>query len=432
MAEHNKRHKKKGKSKPHSSTAGRHTKPQKQFKKQMSPRLTAPKGHIIVNGYSEQWLRQQFDWVYHQEVVGVGADVTTGSLVTITNKQGQVLGVGVYAETNQEQEVAVRRFSETVQNLDTSFFVERLALALKRRVIESNTTAWRLVHSENDDLPGIVIDCWDKSVSITLSCVSLKGLLDDLMMALQQVYPFDNAVGHVRLAQGNQEYLGVLKGTFPERFMVQELGIQYWVHPQLSKDAGLFLDMRPLRGWLEQKGWAEQRVLNLFCYTGAFSVSAAVHGAREVVSVDLSSAYLERAQENFRLNGVDVEAHQFVESDTFAALNRLRRKGELFDTVLADPPSFSHSNEGTWSVQKDLKRLVVACLRVVKPGGTLIIATNHGKMPPRDFSKAILDAARKEKRRLRLMLNYVPGTDFPAALHFPEARYLKCWVMEVS
>jgi len=194
----------------------------------------------------------------------------------------------------------------------------------------------------------------------------------------------------------------------------------------------LFFFIRPLRGWLEQKGWVEQRVLNLFCYTGAFSVSAAVHGASEVVSVDLSSAYLERAQENFRLNGVDVEAHQFVESDTFAALNRLRRKGELFDTVLADPPSFSHSNEGTWSVQKDLKRLVVACLRVVKPGGTLIIATNHGKMPPRDFSKAILDAARKEKRRLRLMLNYVPGTDFPAALHFPEARYLKCWVMEVS
>lgn len=430
MAEHNKRHKKKGRPTPQS--LGRHTTHQKSPKKEKSIRLTAPKGQVIVNGYSEQWLRQQFDWVYHQEVEAVGSDVTTGSLVTITNKQGQVLGVGVYAETNLEQEVAVRRFSESVRVLNTEFFVERLTAALKRRTIERNTTAWRLVHSENDDLPGIVIDCWDRNLSITLSCVSLKCLLDDLMAALQKVYPFDNAVGHVRLPQGSQEYLGVLKGTFPERFVVQELGIQYWVHPQLSKDAGLFLDMRPLRGWLEQKGWAEQRLLNLFCYTGAFSVSAAVHGASEVVSVDLSSAYLERAQENFRLNGVAVESHQFVESDTFAALNRLRRKGELFDTVLADPPSFSHSNEGTWSVQQDLKRLVIACLRVVKPGGILIIATNHGKMPPRDFSKAILDAARKEKRRLRLMLNYVPGTDFPAALHFPEARYLKCWVMEVS
>lgn len=151
-----------------------------------------------------------------------------------------------------------------------------------------------------------------------------------------------------------------------------------------------------------------------------------------MTSVDLSAAYLERAKENFRLNGLDVDKHCFVEADTFAALDRLRRTGELFDTVLADPPSFSHSVNGTWSVQSDLKRLVIACLRVLKPGGTLIVATNNGKMPPRDFSKAILEASRKEKRRLRLLLNYVPGTDFPAALHFPEARYLKCWVMEAS
>ena len=387
---------------------------------------------IVVNGYSEQWLRQSFDWVYSQEIMATGRSVSVGQSVEIITQQGQSLGTGIFAGVAAEGSVAVRRFSSTPTNLDTSFFVDKVQKALQRRHIPETTNAWRLVHAENDDLPGVVVDCWATTIAITLSCPSLEPILQFLLDAIQLVHPYENAVGHIRLAEGNQKYLGVLHGELPERFVVQELGVKYWVHPQLSKDAGLFLDMRPLRGWLVERGWNNQRVLNLFCYTGAFSVSAAVHGAKHVTSVDLSNPYLLRAKSNFELNDQTTETHRFVESDCFQALDRLRRKSEKFDVVIADPPSFSHSNQGTWSVQSDLKRLVVSCLRVLKSGGILIIATNHGKMPPRDFSKAIVDASRKEKRRLRLLLNYVPGTDFPAALHFPEARYLKCWVMEAS
>lgn len=387
---------------------------------------------VVVNGYSEQWLRQQFDWVYSGEILAVGKGVTFGDAIEIVTVQGQSLGMGIYADRGEERFVSIRRFRSSQGLIDQELFNQRLQNAIRRRRIPENTNAWRLVHSENDDLPGVVVDCWGETISIVLSCQSLQGFLPMLLTAIQTVYPFENAVGHVRLPHGNQEYLGVLKGEIPEQFVVDELGVQYWVSPQLSKDAGLFLDMRPLRGWLVQRDWSGESVLNLFCYTGAFSVSAAYHGASKVTSVDLSKHYLQRAMHNFELNGLPVESHRFVESDSFQALDRLRRKQEQFDVVIADPPSFSHSSQGTWSVENDLKRLVIACLRVLKPGGTLIIATNHGKMAPRDFSKAILDASRKEKRRLRLMLNYVPGTDFPAALHFPEARYLKCWVLEAS
>lgn len=417
----------KHRSKPQSALSNH----QKKSPNKVAKRVSVGDRQVMVNGYSEQWLRQQFDWVYEKEILGVGNGVKRGDIVEIISQQKHSLGVGIYAGKDSEQNVAVRRFNTRVCDLDVEFFARRIRQAKSRRSIEAQTSAWRLVHSENDDLPGIVVDCWANSISVTLSCVSLKSIVEPLLEAIQSVHRFDNAVGHVRLPHGKQEYLGVLKGQFPERFVVDELGVNYWVHPQLSKDAGLYLDMRPLRAWLVRQGWQNKQLLNLFCYTGAFSLSAAVHGA-QTTSVDLSRAYLDRAIENFHLNDLDTEAHRFIESDTFAALDRLRRKQQMFDTVLADPPSFSHSSNGTWSVQKDLKRLVIACLRVLKPGGTLIIATNNGKMPPRDFSKAILDASRKEKRRLRLLLNYVPGTDFPAALHFPEARYLKCWVMEAS
>ena len=380
---------------------------------------------VVVNNYSEEWLSKSFDLVYQKEILAKGTKVELGSEVEIVSSKGKVLGVGIFADG----ELAVRRFSTESGMLSISFFARRFEWALFRRDIPEDTNAWRWIHNENDDLPGIVVEVWGDEISIILSDRSLVIWLDTFLEALLRVRPFNRAWGHVRLGEGKQEDLGLVFGEEPkEKVQVQELGVQYWVTPQSSKDAGLFCDMRDLRAWLTDT-WSYKRVLNLFCYTGAFSVSAAVHGAAEVHSVDLSAGYLDRAKENFRLNGLDPADHVFATSDSFQALDRYRRKRESFDVVIADPPSFSHSSHGTWSVQKDLKRLVAACLRVLTPGGYLIIATNHGKMSPREFSKAIQEASQKEGRRLYLMHNYNPGIDFPAALHFPEGRYLKCWVM---
>ena len=391
-----------------------------------SARYTPLKNQVVVNSYSQEWLRKDFDRVYTKEVLAIGSQVQAGAMIEICSNQGTFLGMGI-AGTG---EIAARRFSKEKRELDLSFFCTQLEKALYRRDIPDNTTAWRWVHAENDDLPGIVVEVWHDEITIVLNDESLLQWLDILLRAMQKIRPFVRAWGHVRLGEGKQKSLGLIFGEDPkERIEVRELGIQYWVTPQASKDTGLFCDMRGLRQRLEGQ-WKYRRVLNLFCYTGAFSVSAAVHGASEVHSVDLSKPYLQRVKDNFELNGINTEEHVFVESDSFQALDRYRRKKEGFDIVIADPPSFSHSAHGIWSVQKDLKRLVIACLRVLLPGGILIIATNHGKMSPREFSKAIQEAAQKENRRLRLLHNYCPESDFPAALHFPEARYLKCWVMQ--
>ena len=277
-------------------------------------------GQIVVNGYSEQWLRQSFDWVYSQEVIAIGRRISTGDSVEIVTQQGLSLGTGIFAGKGADGSVAVRRFSNILVKLDDDFFTAKIQQAFRRRHIPPLTNAWRLVHSENDDLPGIVVDCWGDTIAITLSCPSLEPLLNSILAAVLEVYPYENAVGHIRLAEGNQRYLGVLKGDLPERFVVQELGINYWVHPQLSKDAGLFLDMRPLRSWLSDRGWMEKRVLNLFCYTGAFSVSAAAHGAKQVTSVDLSNPYLMRAKSNFELNELKYRATSFCGSRLLSSI----------------------------------------------------------------------------------------------------------------
>ena len=111
------------------------------------------------------------------------------------------------------------------------------------------------------------------------------------------------------------------------------------------------------------------------------------------------------------------------------ALDRFRRKNQRFDIIVADPPSFSHG-DAIWSVEKGLSALVAGCLRVLQPQGWLVVATNHGKMSPKDFAKAILDASVRTKRPVRILKQYNPSIDFPAALSFPESRYLKCWLIQ--
>jgi 23S rRNA (cytosine1962-C5)-methyltransferase len=382
----------------------------------------------VVNGYSERWLRTGFPWVYQEEVVGRSSTLVPGTPVAIRTRDGTELGVGIWDEGHVE----VRRFREDKGPINAELLRERIQQARARRVLPPETTAWRLVHGENDDMPGVRVEVWDTVAVITLDSPSLHGLVEPLIEVLTSELELTSIWLHWRgddprfAAQPS----GLVWGASgDEERVVQECGMNVVVQPGAGHDIGLFCDMRPLRQWMAPH-WAGKRVLNTFCFTGAFSVAAAMQGAAEVVSVDLSEHYLERARANFVANDLDPEAHLFWAEDTFRALDRLRRKGERFDVVIADPPSFSHGPAGNWSVQKDYKRLVAACIRVLAPGGWLIAATNLGTISPKEFKGYLIEGGAKAKRRLRVIHESCPPADFPAALSFPESRYLKCWVLQ--
>ncbi len=382
----------------------------------------------MVNGYSERWLRSGFPWVYQEEVTGRTGALVPGRVVTICAKDGAELGVGIWDEGNVE----VRRFREDRGPINTDLIRDRIQQARARRVLPPATNAWRLVNGESDDLPGIRVEIWDTVAVIILDSPSLQGLVDALIEVLTGELELSSVWLHWRGDDSRFESLrsGLIWGPQGEtEVCVQECGVSFLVQPAAGHDIGLFCDMRPLRQWMVPH-WAGRRVLNTFCFTGAFSVAAALGGAVEVVSVDLSQTYLDRARANFVANGLDPDAHSFWAEDTFRALDRLRRKGEEFDVIIADPPSFSHGPEGTWSVSRDYKRLVAACLRVLSPGGWLIAATNLGAISPKEFKGYLIGGAEKANRRLRVIHESYPPVDFPAALTFPESRYLKCWVLQ--
>jgi len=384
----------------------------------------------MVNGYSAEWLGKGFDWVYGKEVVAKHGSFSSGDAVDIVSQEGRHLGVGIAAEGK----VAVRRFRRDRGDIDAAFVKERMAAALRRRRIPEGTTAWRWVHGENDDLPGIRVDVWGQHATLALDDRSLDCLREAVIDSVLAHPAIDTVWENTRPAHDDQRDSPVagrcLTGDgVDELVTVLEDGLRFEVCPRMGLDAGLYPDMRDVRGWLRPY-WAGKRVLNTFAYTGAFSVAAAANGATRVDTVDLASTAVARTKRNFELNGIDTEGHGFWTEDTFKALDRFRRTGQMFDIIVVDPPSFAHGPDGVWSVEQGLSRVLAACLRVLAPGGWVLVATNQGSLSPKEFQKLIKAASAKVSRRLRLIHQGSPPHDIPASLDFPESRYLKAWVLE--
>lgn len=397
------------------------------------PVAKAAPGTLVVNGYSERWLRQGFPWVYPNEVVAGSA--AAGAVVGLRSAGGEDLGVAI----TDDGWIRARRFRSSAGKIDEDVILERLrgAWALRRALGlgDGETTCFRWVNGENDDMPGVRVDVWGDHVVISLDSPSLVQLIPMLVAGIRAVLHAVQSVhvgwrpdirdGRVWPAAPGRVY-----GDSPGAVIVREHGVRYRVEPASRKDIGLFPDQRDNRAWLAPY-YVGTRVLNLFCYTGAFSVHALVHGAAEVVSVDLSKVYLDQLEENLVLNGLE-GGHEAVPQDALKVLDRFRRQGRVFDRIILDPPGHSHSAEGDWSGEQDYARLVAAAARVCAPGGWLIASSNLGSVSPRQFQGALVDGLRKASCQGRVIHTGGQAADFPSALHFPEGTFLKFVVIEVQ
>jgi 23S rRNA (cytosine1962-C5)-methyltransferase len=373
---------------------------------------------LTVDGHSEEWLRKGFPWVYDTEIVAIDPSLRPGSEVAIRARNGAALGSGIVGEDN----IRVRRFRTDEGPIDASFLAARVADAMARRRIDDETNAYRIVHGENDGLPGIRIDRWADVLSVVLDSPSLERLTAPLL----------DAIAHASaslVARGKGNAPRWVRGAPRPEVVVRERGLQFLVRPEDGQDAGLYCDLRDVRAWMAPH-WAGRRVLNTFGHTGAFTVAALAAGASEVVHVDLSPTYTTWAERNVALNGF--EGASFVVDDALKVLDRLRRKGDRFGVVVLDPPVFSTSDSGAFSVERDYGMLAAQAVRVLEPGGWLVAVVHQGTVSPRQFQQFLLDAEHRTGRTLRILHQGSPPIDFPAALSFPESRYLKISILEVG
>lgn len=373
-------------------------------------------------------------WVIADRFTARWPKAVCGALVSLVSDNGEFLGTALL---DPGARVVARLLDRQQINLDADWIGSRLTSAARLRCwLElGDTTVWRLINGEGDGLPGLTVDRYGDYLLVQYYTQAWEPHLPAVAQALLATCRPRGIYGKFR-PQQTRAAAGLVKGRLlagaraPEPLVVVEQGLRYGVDLEGDLHTGLFLDQRSNRVAFRRQS-AGQRVLNLFAYTGAFSVAAAVGGAERVTTIDAASRYLDQARANFRLNGLDPAAHEFIAGDCFVELEKLARGSRSFDIILMDPPSFSTTRESRFTTSGGTADLVRSALELLPPGGLLITSSNHQKVDLADYLKELRRGALAAGRELRVIETAGQGGDFPYPVTFPEGRYLK-YVISVA
>ncbi|MCM2265426.1 MAG: class I SAM-dependent rRNA methyltransferase [Desulfuromonadales bacterium] len=390
--------------------------------------------HCPVGPETLRMLQLGHPWVIADRYTARWPKAASGALVNLVSDHGDFLGTALLDPGSR---VVARLLDRQQINLDAAWLGSRLATAARLRCwLElGDTTVWRLVNGEGDGLPGLTIDRYGDYLLVQYYTLAWEPHLPAVVQALMATCRPRGIYGKFR-PQQTRAAGGLVKGRLlagtgaPEPLVVVEHGLRYCVDLDSDLHTGLFLDQRRNRVAFRCQS-AGQRVLNLFAYTGAFSVAAAAGGAERVTTIDVASRYLDRARENFRLNDFDPAGHEFIAGDCFVELEKLARGNRSFDIILMDPPSFSTTRESRFTTSGGTAELVQGALGLLPPGGLLITSSNHQKVDLADYLKELRRGALAAGRELQVIETAGQGGDFPYPVTFPEGRYLK-YVVSVA
>ena len=336
-----------------------------------------------------------------------------------------------YALWDARSPIALRIFSERGVP-DEHWVGERVRAAweLREPLRAQGITAYRWIYGESDGLPGLVVDLYAGFAVVVLYAESLDAILPWVVSGLRATTNLEGIVRR-RLDAPEAERLELVWGRWPpSELVVEEHGVKLPVDLRASQKTGLYLDQRDNRRRIADFA-AGRRVLNLFSYTGGFSVHAALRGAAHVTSVDGAAPAIAAAIETFRLNGVDPEQHTFVVADVFEWLERAARQNERFDLVISDPPSFARSKEQLSAAKKAYLRLMTLGLRVTRPGGFYVGASCTAQLDLEAFRELLAEAARRACVRLQIVHEAGQPLDHPVMAGHREGRYLKLCIGRV-
>ena len=390
---------------------------------------------VRVTPAAERAVRGGHPWLFDQGIRELSHAGQPGDLAVIFDRKRRFVGIGLY-DPQSPIRVRVLHAGKPVQ-IDEAFFKGRIETAVSHRtpLQNTNTTGYRLIHGANDGLEGVVIDRYDGTYVVKLYTAAWVVQLRPLLTALVDCVQPERVV--LRLSRTAAQDVSLLHGL--ENGMVlygapldgpvvfAENGLHFMADVVNGQKTGFFLDQRDNRARVQDLAEG-QSVLNVFAYSGGFSLYAARGGATEVVSLDLSRPALEMAVNNFGLNvthaNVSQDKHELLAGDAFQEMAQLAENGRLFDVVIIDPPSFAHSQEQVDRALGAYARLVRLGLRVLRRGGTLVMASCSSRVTAERFFKMVHETALREKRPLAEIERTGHALDHP--ITYKEAAYLKC------
>lgn len=352
-------------------------------------------------------------------------------LVTLYQSRSQLLGYAYLAPQNKG--CGWYLGSEPV-SLDQAYFCQLFTRAKEKRQsyqASELTTAYRLFNQDGDNFGGLTIDRYGDYALFSWYNAFVYGLREVILAAFQEVFPeILGGYEKVRFKGLDYESAHLYGQTAPETFTILENGVRYQVFLNDGLMTGIFLDQHEVRASLVDGLAAGKSLLNMFSYTAAFSVAAAMGGASQTTSVDLAKRSRDLSEAHFRANGLITDDHHFVVMDVFDYFRYAQRKGLTFDVIVLDPPSFARNKKQTFSVAKDYHRLVQASLLLLNPQGVLITSTNASNLSLDQFKKEVEkgfgDVAHTYSDTKQL------PSDFAVNAADPTSNYLKVFTIYVN
>ena len=320
---------------------------------------------------------------------------------------------------------------------DTTFFEKKFVVAKAKRTTyfsDDLTNAFRLFNGEGDGMGGLIIDYYDQFAVFSWYNQTLYLHREKLVEAFKKAYPeILGAYEKIRFdTQGLPESQFIYGKEAPEPLIVKENGVQFATYLNEGLMTGIFLDQKEVRGALVDGLALGKSVLNMFSYTGAFSVAAAMGGAVETTSVDLAKRSLKKTQEQFEVNGLDLEQQKIIVMDVFEYFKYASRKQLTYDVIVLDPPSFARNKKKVFRVAKNYGELVKDSLEILADEGVLIASTNAANVTIQQFQKMIEEEFIAKGVSYQQIGLYRLPNDFQTTNAFPEGDYLKVFVYKIN
>jgi 23S rRNA (cytosine1962-C5)-methyltransferase len=389
---------------------------------------------IILKPGKEQSVKRYHPWIFSGALRSSCKDIKEGDVVDIYSSANEYLATGHY----QVGSIAIRILSFKQVSIDIDFWIKTIQNAFNLRLVSGlagnqETNVYRLINAEGDGLPGLVADYYNGTLVIQFHSIGMflskEKLAEAFIKVLgkQLIAVYDKSETTIPFKSGIIPQNSYLYGK-PETNIVTENGLKFYVDWESGQKTGFFIDQRDNRKLVSQ--FSENRsVLNLFGYTGAYSVYAINGGAKQAVTIDSSKQATELAKVNTKLNFPDYSQCEFVCTDV---IDYLKNTKNNFDLIIVDPPAFAkHQNVRTNAVQA-YKRINARVIELIRPGGIIFSFSCSQVVSKDDFQKAIFVASANSGRIVRVLFQLSQPADHPTSIYHPEGEYLKGFVLYVE
>ncbi len=375
---------------------------------------------LYIKEDKEKALYNKHLWIF-SGAIGRTDPVEEGNIVQIHDANGQLAGYGFYVNGPS---IKVKIFEHTNRQIDVlgyEYWRQKIFNAFKiRKNLFNITNAYRLIYAEGDFFPGLIIDVYDKIAVIQTYNRAIDHIFDHIKNSL-----YDLGYEHIyvkKTAQGSNIQLGWIDKPTDSQIIITEYGIKFLIDIEQGQKTGFYLDQRYNRKLVELYS-RDKYVLNLFSYTGGFSLYALYAGAKLVHSVDQSQSAIQLAKQNVLLNHFDDQRHETFTQDCFDFVDN--SPNNFYDLIIVDPPAFAKSKKSIPNALRGYKEINKKVFKKIKPGGIVFTFSCSQRVEPMLFRKTIFSAAAETGRKIRIIHQLTQDIDHPINIFHPETEYLK-------